>query len=284
MYRLKDLGIGADMLTPEDIVSQQELLEAHRRTLQIYLLQQANLGTAFMPPGILNGIFDARNNIRYIKKYLADNGVPVSDNLYDEPHDGEYQPNKSANNINDLTGLFVNYSRITPNVNKDYFDQFIDPVWKYFSNIYENYKVTFQQYIQLIKSGVDIKDIVDQITQDSVCTSDLRAVVKTMLSNLPTAQSDALNAKAMDFIHSISNYFDNFGDVQNVVDQDKRELASLFTSNIMRLEVTLYLLDMQGDFDRQKATMFFLAKLNSIQSSFGIAADSYQKIRIVLCN
>jgi len=61
---------------------QLELLAAHRRTLAVYLRQQAELGV-LAPPGVVNGIETTRAEIRRIKKALRDSGVQVED----EPND-----------------------------------------------------------------------------------------------------------------------------------------------------------------------------------------------------
>ena len=48
----------------EEMNQQQELLRAHRRTLAHYLAQQAQLGSAFVPPGVTQGIHEARDQIQ----------------------------------------------------------------------------------------------------------------------------------------------------------------------------------------------------------------------------
>jgi hypothetical protein len=67
------------MPTPDDIRQQQELLHTHRRTLATYLKQQAALGSAFAPPGIAHGIYEARTAIAHIKAVLRGWGVAVDD-------------------------------------------------------------------------------------------------------------------------------------------------------------------------------------------------------------
>jgi len=47
------------MLDQETITQQLDLLAAHRRTLAVYLRQQAELGV-LTPPGVVNGIETAR--------------------------------------------------------------------------------------------------------------------------------------------------------------------------------------------------------------------------------
>jgi hypothetical protein len=72
------------MLSPEEIAEQQQLLAAHRRTLAIYLKQQAMIGRAYSPPALINGIEDARGTIRRIKRVLTATGVVVPDDPDDE--------------------------------------------------------------------------------------------------------------------------------------------------------------------------------------------------------
>jgi eukaryotic-like serine/threonine-protein kinase len=74
------------MLDQETINGQRELLAAHRRTLAVYLRQQAELGV-LAPPGVVNGIAETQSTIRRIKEQLRADGVPVED----EPND-EVQP------------------------------------------------------------------------------------------------------------------------------------------------------------------------------------------------
>jgi hypothetical protein len=72
------------MLSPEEIAEQQQLLAAHRRTLAIYLKQQAMIGRAHSPPALINGIEDARSTIRRIKRILTDADVAVPNDPDDD--------------------------------------------------------------------------------------------------------------------------------------------------------------------------------------------------------
>jgi len=66
-------------ISPEAIDDQRELLAAHRRTLAVYLKQQAALGSAYAPPGVANGIREARDGIRRGKVSLRAWGVDATD-------------------------------------------------------------------------------------------------------------------------------------------------------------------------------------------------------------
>lgn len=73
------------MPNQEDIANQHELLATHRRTLNQLLRQQAQIGEAYAPPAITNGIDESRANIRRIKATLREWDVPVEDHPDDEP-------------------------------------------------------------------------------------------------------------------------------------------------------------------------------------------------------
>jgi hypothetical protein len=72
------------MPTQENIDSQYNLLETHRRTLAVYLKQEAEFGNSYTPPVVKNGIREARNSIRRCKDTLRRWGVSVEDHPDDD--------------------------------------------------------------------------------------------------------------------------------------------------------------------------------------------------------
>jgi hypothetical protein len=72
------------MLDPEAIDQQQQLLAAHRVTLAHYLIQRAQRGLGYAPPGVTKGIAEARTEIRRIKEVLRGCGATVEDLPDDE--------------------------------------------------------------------------------------------------------------------------------------------------------------------------------------------------------
>lgn len=80
------------MLSPEEIADQRELLQAHRRTLDHYLRQVASLGSAYTPPGVINGIYEARDNIKRIRDHLSACNVSVEHRPTDEQSSAEELP------------------------------------------------------------------------------------------------------------------------------------------------------------------------------------------------
>lgn len=84
------------MLGQEEISQQLQLLTINRRTLAHYLRQRDQQGYLNTPPGILNGIDEARSNIRRIKGILQSWGVSVEDLPDDEEAISRHIPAYSA--------------------------------------------------------------------------------------------------------------------------------------------------------------------------------------------
>lgn len=94
------------MSNQQEIDSQLELLEAHRQTLSVYLKQLAiHGGEGNLPPAVMNGIQDARTNIRNIKKNLRDWGVKVADHPNDEGSSFTPPPTPLSGNSKDSNAL-----------------------------------------------------------------------------------------------------------------------------------------------------------------------------------
>ena len=71
------------MTDADDTASLQEQLAAHRRTLAILLRQLANLGADHAPPGVHNGIAEARAAIARLKADLCTRGELAGDQAGD---------------------------------------------------------------------------------------------------------------------------------------------------------------------------------------------------------
>src|SRR5258706_3774902 len=80
---VRSTATGSAMPTEETIKTQQQLLDAHRLTLAVYLQQRAVHGT-LTPPHVIHGINEARTHISRIKAVLRSWGVPVEDGPLDD--------------------------------------------------------------------------------------------------------------------------------------------------------------------------------------------------------
>src|SRR5689334_9080218 len=83
------------MFDQESVAHQHELLQLHRRTLQHYLTQRATFTMAYAPPSVSQGIFEARENIRRIKRILRGWGIQAEDQL-DDDSDSDFSHDRGA--------------------------------------------------------------------------------------------------------------------------------------------------------------------------------------------
>ena len=116
------------MADPDIIAQQRALLQQHRQTLGVYLRQLANLGADHAPPGIHNGIAEARANIASIKAWLREQGQQVDDVLGDEQAPGAGAPRGVSGPIPPVAGSItisgqsigssvgVNYGTVTTTI------------------------------------------------------------------------------------------------------------------------------------------------------------------------
>jgi hypothetical protein len=73
------------MPSEEEINQQQELLAIYRGNVSLFLRQQAELGSAHTPPGVVNGLREARFHIQRIKQTLSSWNVQVEEHPDDGP-------------------------------------------------------------------------------------------------------------------------------------------------------------------------------------------------------
>src|SRR5690349_8612530 len=80
------------MLEPEEISDQQLRLRVHRERLSYCLKQLAMHGPAHAPPVLFLDIRATRDDIRQIKIWLREHGVPAEDVPDDEQRESEQLP------------------------------------------------------------------------------------------------------------------------------------------------------------------------------------------------
>lgn len=96
MRRGRDWDVTSDMHNDDEPISQlRGRLKIYRNNLQTYLKQQALVGAANTPLPIVNGIAEARREIRQIKQELRRLGVAVGD----LPDDAEGAPAPPAESV-----------------------------------------------------------------------------------------------------------------------------------------------------------------------------------------
>jgi hypothetical protein len=147
---------------------------------------------------------------------------------------------------NELLGLFEIARKLASRkaeLDKSYFDEFIQPLWNKFVEIHNNYKTTFQEYTKLaIENDGDTASIIEKIRQDSIYSEDLRSELKNMVNGVPSAFPKTSNQYLDEFLTALSYYFELRASFK--VNQENDEVQKLYAyrwSNSARYRVVIIL-------------------------------------------
>jgi hypothetical protein len=156
-------------------------------------------------------------------------------------------------------------------LDKKYFDEFIKPVWDKFSEIHENYKITFQGYTKLaIDNNGDTAAVIEQIRHDSVYSENLRSELKSMVSNIPSAFPKTGKEFLEDFLLSLSYYFELRASLK--VDAPR-------WTNAARYRVVVILSRKGNAISKDEVIKVLKETMELLQSNFKWVSESYYKLK-----
>lgn len=94
-------------------------------------------------------------------------------------------------------------------INREYFENFIEPIWSIFTQIHEDYKESLHRYRNLLLRGENPVDVLHQINFDSCLAEDLRVRLAESMSSISSQKSTIKEAVIYDFASYILDYFDS---------------------------------------------------------------------------
>jgi hypothetical protein len=166
-------------------------------------------------------------------------------------------------------------------LDKKYFDEFIKPVWDKFSEIHENYKITFQGYTKLaIDNNGDTAAVIEQIRHDSVYSENLRSELKSMVSNIPSAFPKTGKEFLEDFLLSLSYYFELRASLK--VDKENNDVQMLYAprwTNAARYRVVVILSRKGNAISKDEVIKVLKETMELLQSNFKWVSESYYKLK-----
>jgi hypothetical protein len=100
-------------------------------------------------------------------------------------------------------------------LDKRYFENFIEPIWDVFEKVHISYKKSFQEYTDFI-SNVDAKKdpvrkidtLLEMIRRDFVYSQDSRSQIVALVENLPSSRFKAKEQNLSTFLIAVQDYFD----------------------------------------------------------------------------
>ncbi len=181
-----------------------------------------------------------------------------------------------------LVDLLRKLAQRKSELDKAYFDNFVDPIWYSFKQIHADYKASFLQYAKLASENeLSRKQLIERVRQDSISTADLRAELNGLVRTLPNqGKADSTLHR---FLLSLSYYFETPSLIR--ADQNNQTFHLEYgpqdeiATNFPRYHSIIALTRMSDDEVIRKAENFFNRSLVIIQDDYSIVAGNYYELR-----
>lgn len=195
------------------------------------------------------------------------------------------------NLLRELAGRKAELDRI-------FFDRFVEPIWGAFTAIHQDYKDSFNGYISLVVDETNsIDDIVDRLRTDSINSEDLRANLRAMMRYLPLGPFNHTD-KLETYLHALCLYFTarlgfTISDAEQ--DESQQEVRLIFTpdidhsavrpeewlffSNLYRYRAIIYLSRQGSSINRAQAKQLFEVVIKDLQKRYESVASNYYAIK-----
>ena len=180
-------------------------------------------------------------------------------------------------------------------LDKAYFDNFIQPTWDVFLKIHQAYKSAFTQYIVTAsKDQVQLESLLETIRQDYIFNSDLRSELSKLIKNFPTTRFKIKEDYLNKFTEAIVNYFDlreslNMSFAKSFLTdsnnyESNKQTEDLGRANFLALKQAFALAYMKvamdyGISDKQGVKKSLESIFEELQFRFDAVAESYYTLR-----
>ena len=164
---------------------------------------------------------------------------------------------------NNLLRFATNLSERKTELDKNYFEQFIQPAWEAFEKIYSECVLTIKECIEFLGSDeFRYEKLMERIGRESVLAQDLRWDLVRLMSQVTFSESyaktDLFNSVVF-FLFSIVEYLSDQGIV-----------AALFQINW----------EINGEINNEQSAKVFLdERLVEIRSQYHEVASKYQRLK-----
>lgn len=159
-------------------------------------------------------------------------------------------------------------------LDNQYLNDYITPLWNKFKEIHQDYKSTFKAYSETILSGKELDQIINEIKNDSLYSSDLRTELYSMANNIPKVSPESSFEYVNQFLFSLSFYFEAKSYFKIEKDKEIRLIAPRL-SNAARFRVAMILYKN----NRDEAKQLLDETMNILQSNYQWIADNYYALK-----
>jgi hypothetical protein len=165
----------------------------------------------------------------------------------------------------------------------NYFDRFIKPIWEKFINVHNEYKKSFEEYIHLVQTEDDwIDSLTNKIRKDSIFSDDTRSEIKRMTENTPSAFPKTNKENLGRFFIALAFYFDISGYMK--VNKEDHTITIGFpeTRNGARFGAYIRISRKGTKVEKDEVIEILLETIKLLQSNYDWVAQEYFALRKTL--
>jgi len=170
-------------------------------------------------------------------------------------------------------------------LDKKYFEQFIQPAWSAFVKVHENYKSSFKKYLEYVNGDeYKVSDLIESIRQDSIDSTDLRSELAAIVHYLPSSTLKVSEEYLINLARAITQYFNVREQIKyvknkegvSIVVQDSRPM-----SNFARYDAIISL-SRNGTDNKEEAKRILERVMRELHSGYDKAAHHYYELKKML--
>ena len=192
-----------------------------------------------------------------------------------------------------MVGEFINLLKLVKDLvsskaelDKNYFDNFIDPAWASFEDCHKNYKAAFVHYYAMVDTDdFQIRELLENIKNDEILFSDLRSRLNSMVQNFPTGKMKVKEKFLVEFIASTGDYFDNRGYLRTLtsqIDEEQKSPVMMLVGAVGFAPLHQYLLNKKENnkiVNKKKISMAIMQIIQEMQQRYGRVANAYSILK-----
>ncbi len=152
-------------------------------------------------------------------------------------------------------------------LDKEYFENFVQPIWLTFDTVHDNYVNSFlkcKNYLEGDDPQIEksYESLIKILENDSIIYSDSRQELEKMIKYLPSGVGKVKEQLLSEFIKAIYNYFADYG---------MKSLRDMMVLTLYRLN--------KSDIDPKRAEYVVSTMLEYIQPNYKEVADKYYRLK-----
>ncbi len=178
-----------------------------------------------------------------------------------------------------LVETLRNLAQRKSELDKEQFENFVQPIWEAFEKVHENYKTCFNEYVDyLSKEDFDVDKLIEKIKLDSINSLDLRNNLYSLIEHLPEPLSDSTSHVRRWFILSLLKYFDTRSSLEMAHDKATNRLTFKVDGlpNKIRFNILIQLSRRKENHELRRA---LTETLKALQYHYGEVVYYYHDIK-----